>query len=175
MEPIELTFAAIAYPFLVKYVEKAGEGLGEKTLEQVGKLWQGIKGMPGDTFGALKPAQENPFPEDFEEAIREMEVVANLNRELNQDIIDVVEVVKEEHPEYVKNFEAKLEEIKSKGITAENINALFQKSSITGSSVNRDNNDSVVTQGPTTGGAVNRDSNNNVVIQNPTFQGEVTF
>ncbi len=157
MEPIELTVAAIAYHFLTKYMEKTGEGLSEKTFEQAGKLWQRVKGMPANTFSALKPAQENPFPEDFERAIRELEAVANQNPELNQDIIDVVEVAREEHPEYVKNLEAKLEEMKSQGgVTAENINALFQKSTITGS-------------------AVNRDSNNNVVIQNPTFQGDVTF
>ncbi|MGD1717626.1 hypothetical protein [Dapis sp. BLCC M172] len=135
MEPIELTAAAIAYPFLVKYVEKAGEGLSEKTLEQAGKLWKRVKGMPADTFCALKPAQENPFPEDFEQAIREMEAVANQNSELNQDIIDVVAVAKEEHPEDVKNLEAKLEKIKSQGVTAEKINALFQGSTITGGNV----------------------------------------
>ncbi|MGD1699017.1 hypothetical protein [Dapis sp. BLCC M229] len=136
MEPIELTVAAIAYPFLVKYVEKAGEGLSEKTFEQAGKLWQRVKGMPADTFNALKPAQENPFPEDFEAAIREMEAVANQNPELNQDIIDVVAVAKEEHPEYVKNLEANLEQMKSQGtVTAENINALFQGSPITGGNV----------------------------------------
>ncbi len=158
MEPIELTVAAIAYPFLVKYVEKAGEGLSEKTLEQAGKLWQRVKAMPADTFRALKPAQENPFPEDFERAIREMEAVANQNPELNQDIIDVVAVAREEHPEYVKNLEAKLEEMKSQGrVTAKNIHALFQESTITGSSVNRDLKE------------------NNVVIQNPTFEGPVTF
>ncbi|OZH52173.1 hypothetical protein AFK68_26095 [Hydrocoleum sp. CS-953] len=156
MEPIELSVAAIAYPFLVKYVEKAGEGLSEKTFEQAGKLWQRVKAMPENTFAALKPAEDNPFPKDFEAAIREMEAVANQNPELNQDIIDVVEVAREEHPEYLKNLKAKLEEIKSQGVTAENINALFQGSTITGS-------------------AVNRDSNNNVVIQNPTFQGDVTF
>ena len=135
MEPIELTFAAIAYHFLTKYVEKTGEGLGGKTLEQAGKLWQRIKGMPADTFRALKPAQENPFPEDFEQAIREMEVVANQNSELNQDIIDVVAVAREEHSEYVKNLEAKLEEMKSQGVTAEKINNLFQGSTITGGNV----------------------------------------
>ncbi|NEO57251.1 MAG: hypothetical protein F6K54_31805 [Okeania sp. SIO3B5] len=157
MEPIELTATAIAYLLLNKYVEKAGEGLSEKTFELAGKLWQRIKGMPGNTFAALKPAQENPFPEDFERAIREMEAVANQNSELNQDIIDVVAVAKEEHPEYVKNLEAKLEQMKSQGtVTAENINALFQESTITGS-------------------AVNRDHNNNVVIQNPTFNAPVNF
>ncbi len=159
MEPIELTAAAIAYPFLVKYVEKVGEGLSEKTFEQAGKLWQRVKGMPANTFAALKPAQENPFPEDFEAAIREMEAVANQNPEFKQDIIDVVAVAKEEHPEDVKNLEAKLEEIKSQGVTAENINALFQGSTITESSVNRDI----------------KDNKSSVVIQNPTFEGKVTF
>lgn len=48
MEPIELTAAAIAYSFVTKYMEKAGEGLGEKTAEQVGKLWQLIQRKPED-------------------------------------------------------------------------------------------------------------------------------
>ncbi|NEP04222.1 MAG: hypothetical protein F6K25_13165 [Okeania sp. SIO2G4] len=140
MEPIELTAVAIAYHFLTKYVEKTGEGLAEKTTENLGKLWQGIKTMPANTFAALKPARENPFPGDFEQAIREMEAVANQNPELKQDIIDVVAVAKEEYPEYVKNLEAKLEEIKSQGITAEKINALFQGSTITGGVVGNTGN-----------------------------------
>jgi len=153
MEPI----VAIAYLVLNKYVEKTGEGLSEKTFELAGKLWQRIKGMSGNTFAALKPAQENLFPEDFEAAIRELEAAANQNPEFKQDIIDVVAVAREEHPEYVKNLEAKLEKMKSQGgVTAENINALFQESTITGSSVNRDIKSSVV-------------------IQNPTFEGDVTF
>ncbi|NES68154.1 MAG: hypothetical protein F6K24_24405, partial [Okeania sp. SIO2D1] len=130
-----LTAAAIAYHFLTKYVEKAGEGLSEKTFKQTGKLWQRVKGMPGNTFRALKPAQENPFPEDFGEAIRELEAVANQNPEFKQDIIDVVAVAKEEYPEYVKNLEAKLEKIKSRGITAKRINALFEESTITADNV----------------------------------------
>lgn len=91
--------------------------------------------MPGNTFAALKPAQENPFPEDFEVAIREMEAVANQNSEFKQDIIDVVAVAKEEHPEYVKNLEAELEKIKLQGITTEKIGALFDQSTITGAIV----------------------------------------
>jgi hypothetical protein len=135
MEPIELTAAAIAYSLFIKYVEKTGEGLSERTLEQVGKLWQRVKGMPAGTFGALKPGRENPFAEDFEEAIREMEAMAQQNPEFKQDIIDVVAVAKEEHPEYVKNLEAKLEKRRSQGVTAKKINALFQKSTISGNFV----------------------------------------
>ena len=155
MEPIELSVAAIAYSFLVKYVEKAGEGLSEKTFEQAGKLWQRVKAMPENTFAALKPAQENPFPEDFERAIRELEAVANKNPELNQDIIDVVAVAKEEHPEDVKNLEAK-------GVTAENIHALFQGSTITGGNVG---NTSIVGNESNTGIF----GNENVKIDQVTF------
>ena len=107
-------------------MEKTGEGLGEKTLEQVGKLWQRVKAMPVDTFGALKPARENPFPEDFEQAIWEMEAVANQNPEFKQDIIDVVAVAEEENPEYIQKIEAELEKI----------NALFRRSTITGGVLN---------------------------------------
>ncbi|NET28362.1 hypothetical protein [Okeania sp. SIO1I7] len=145
MEPVELSVVAIAYPFLVKYVEKTGEGLGEKTTEQLVKLWQRVKGMPANTFRALKPAQENPFPEDFGAAIREMEAVANQNPEFKQDIMNVVAVAKEEYPEDVKNLEAKLEEIKSQGVTAEKIGALFQHSTISGSKVVDSENNTVDT------------------------------
>jgi len=147
MEPIEVGLVAIAYSFLTKYVEKTGEGLGEKTLEQVGKLWQRVKGMPGDTFGALKPARENPFPEDFEQAIREMEAVANQNPEFKQDIIDVVAVAQEENSEYVKKIGAELEEKTNlPGVTAEKINALFQGSTITGDVLNTGDNTTGVFQ-----------------------------
>ena len=98
MEPIEFALAAIVIPFLSKYVEKPGERLGENTTKQLAKLWNNIKAMPDNTFVALKPSQEKPFPEDFETAIREMEMVANQNPRLKQDIIDVVAVAKEEHP-----------------------------------------------------------------------------
>ncbi|NEQ41701.1 MAG: hypothetical protein F6K40_38160 [Okeania sp. SIO3I5] len=134
MEPIEIGLVAIAYSFLIKYVEKTGEGLGERTLDQVGKLWQRVKAMPGDTFGALKPGQENPFPEDFDQAIREMEAVANQNPEFKQDIIDVVAVAQEENPEYV---EKQLEKIQLPGVTAEKmkINALLQQSTMSGGNI----------------------------------------
>ena len=38
MEAIEIALVAIAVPFLTKYVEKTGEGLVKKTLEQVDKF-----------------------------------------------------------------------------------------------------------------------------------------
>ena len=79
MEPIEFALVAIAIPFLSKYVEKPGEKLGEHTTKQLAKLWNSIRALPENTFVALRPLQKNPFPEDFELAIREMEMVANQN------------------------------------------------------------------------------------------------
>ncbi|MDT9341659.1 hypothetical protein VV11_020415 [Trichodesmium erythraeum 21-75] len=38
--------------------------------------------MPKSTFVTLKPSQDNPFPEDFEAAIKEMKRVTNQNLEL---------------------------------------------------------------------------------------------
>ena len=132
MEPIELGLAAIAIPFLTKYVEKTGEGLGEKTVEQVDKLWQLIQRNPAGTLPALKSAETEAFPVDFDRAIQELETAANEDPEFKQAVIDVVEVAKQESPEYVKNLEAEIEKIKSQGVTAEKINALFQGSTISG-------------------------------------------
>ena len=135
MEPIEFALVAIAIPFLSKYVEKPGERLGEHTTKQLAKLWRSIKALPENTFVTLRPSQENPFPEDFELAIREMEMVANQNPGLKQDIIDVVAVAKEEHPTEVKIIEAEIDRNKLQGITAEKINAVFQGSTISGGNI----------------------------------------
>ena len=152
MEPIEFALVAIAIPFLSKYVEKPGERLGEHTTKQLAKLWRSIKALPENTFVTLRPSQENPFPEDFELAIREMEMVANQNPGLKQDIIDVVAVAKEEHPTEVKIIEAEIERNKLQGITAEKINAVFQGNTISGGNVG-----------------------NTGVFQNPTIEGGVHF
>lgn len=135
MEPIEFALVAIAIPFLSKYVEKPGEKLGEHTTKQLAKLWNSIRALPENTFVALRPLQENPFPEDFELAIRDMEIVANQNPGLKQDIIDVVAVAREEHPTEVKIIEAEIEKNKLQGITAEKINAVFQGNTISGGNV----------------------------------------
>jgi hypothetical protein len=135
MEPIEFALVAIAIPFLSKYVEKPGEKLGEHTTKQLAKLWNSIRALPEHTFVALRPSQENPFPEDFELAIKEMEMVANQNPGLKQDIIDVVAVAKEEHPTEVKIIEAEIDRNKLQGITAEKINAVFQGNTISGGNV----------------------------------------
>ncbi|NEN91450.1 MAG: hypothetical protein F6K48_22105 [Okeania sp. SIO3H1] len=135
MEPIELGLAAIAIPFLTKYVEKTGEGLGEKTLEQAGKLWQLIQRKPAGTLPVLKSAETEAFPVDFNRAIQELETAANEDQEVKQAVIDVVEVAKQESPEDVKNIEAEIEKIKSQGVTAEKINALFQGSTMSGGNI----------------------------------------
>jgi hypothetical protein len=110
MEPIEFALVAIAIPFLSKYVEKPGEKLGEHTTKQLAKLWNSIRALPENTFVALRPLQENPFPEDFELAIREMEKVANQNPGLKQDVIDVAVVAQKEHPEEVQRIIAEIRE-----------------------------------------------------------------
>jgi hypothetical protein len=135
MEPIEFALAAIVIPFLSKYVEKPGERLGENTTKQLAKLWNNIKAMPDNTFVALKPSQEKPFPEDFETAIREMEMVAKQNPGFKQDIIDVVAMAKEEHPAEVKSIEAEIDKNKLQGVTVEKINAVFQGSTISGGNI----------------------------------------
>ena len=119
MEPIEFALA-IAIPFLSKYVEKSGERLGEHTTQQLAKLWNSIRALPKHNFVALRPLEENPFPQNLELATREMEIVANQNPGLKQDIIDVVAVAKEEHPTEVKIIEAEIEKNKGQGPTVNN-------------------------------------------------------
>ena len=126
MEPIELTAAAIALPFFSFYMEKAGEGLGEKTAEQVGKLWQIIQRKPADITPVLKSA-ETEFPVDFGQAILELEAAANQDTEINQAVIDVAKVAKEESPEDVKKIEAEIEKIKSQGPTVQNYGKLAEE------------------------------------------------
>ena len=152
MEPIEFALVAIAIPFLSKYVEKPGERLGEHTTKQLAKLWNSIRALPENTFVALRPLQENPFPEDFELAIREMEMVANQNPGLKQDIIDVAIVAQKEHSTEVQRIMAEIDKNKSQGITAEKNNAVFQGNIISGGNVGN------------TGG-----------VQGNTIQGDVIF
>ncbi|MGD1805124.1 hypothetical protein ACP6PL_06740 [Dapis sp. BLCC M126] len=127
MEPIELTAAAIALPFLTKYMEKAGEGLGEKTAEQVGKLWQVIQRKPADITPVLKSAETEAFPVDFGQAILELEAATNQDAEINQAVIDVAKVAKEESPEDVKKIEAEIEKIKAQGPTVQNYGKLAEE------------------------------------------------
>ena len=138
--------------FLSKYVEKPGERLGEHTTKQLAKLWRSIKALPENTFVTLRPSQENPFPEDFELAIREMEMVANQNPGLKQDIIDVAIVAQKEHSTEVQRIMAEIDKNKSQGITAEKNNAVFQGNIISGGNVGN------------TGG-----------VQGNTIQGDVIF
>ena len=152
MEPIEFALVAIAIPFLSKYVEQSGEKLGEHTTKQLAKLWNSIRALPENTFVALRPLQENPFPENLELATREMERVANQNPELKQDIIDVAVVAKKEHPAEVQRIKAEIDKNKSQGITAEKNNAVFQGNIISGGNVGN------------TGG-----------VQGSTIQGDVNF
>ena len=126
MEPIEFGLAAIATHFLTKYAEKTGEGLGEKTLEQVGKFWQLIQRKPAGTLPALKSAETEAFPVDFDRAIQELEAAANQDPEVKQAVIDVVEVAKQENSEYVKNLESEIEKIKSQGPTVQNYGKLAE-------------------------------------------------
>ena len=135
MEPIEFVLVAIAIPFLSKYVEKPGEKLGENTTKQLANWWDRIKALPDNTFTILKPSQQEPFPNDFEAAIKEMEAVANQNPQLKQDIINVVAVATEEHPTEVQSIKDEFDRNKLQGITAKTINALFQGNNISGGNV----------------------------------------
>ena len=151
MEPIEIGLVAIASHFLTKYAEKTAEGLaeglGEKTLTQVDKFWQLIQRKPVETFPALKSAETQAFPVDFERAIQELETAANEDSEVRQAIIDVVAVAQEENPEYVEKIGVELEEKTNlPGVTAERINTLLQGNTISGGVSNTGDNTTGVFQ-----------------------------
>jgi hypothetical protein len=61
MEPVTLTAAAIATLVITKAFEKTGEILGEKALEQGGKLLSLLKRKEPTTAKAIEQAQTQPL------------------------------------------------------------------------------------------------------------------
>ncbi|MBD1891930.1 hypothetical protein [Coleofasciculus sp. FACHB-SPT9] len=87
MEPF--TAGAIATLVLTKAIEKAGETLGEKVMEQGGKLMQLLKRKSPDTANAIEVAAQHPElveqqPEDYGEAVlvEKVESAANSDSEI---------------------------------------------------------------------------------------------
>ena len=112
MELIKLVFVAIIILFLSKYTQKPGKRLWENTTKQLAKLWDMVKAVLNNTFVDLKPSQQEPFPNDFEAAIKEMEAIVNQNPDLKQNIIDLVAEIKEEHSTRIKNIKDKVDKNK---------------------------------------------------------------
>ena len=112
MELIKLVFVAIIILFLSKYTQKLVKRLWENTTKQLAKLWDMVKAVLNNTFVTLKPSQQEPFPNDFEAAIKEMEAIVNQNPDLKQDIIDLVAEIKEEHSTKIQNIKDKVDKNK---------------------------------------------------------------
>ncbi|NEQ37310.1 MAG: hypothetical protein F6K40_13955 [Okeania sp. SIO3I5] len=133
MGPTEIGLAAlVTVPFVTRYVGKIGDSLAGNTLERVEKFWLVIRKKPAGILPILKSAETEASNVDFYQAAQELEVAANEDSEVTQAVIDVFEAAKQENPEYVKNLESDFEKIKSQGVTAEKINALFQETTISG-------------------------------------------
>ncbi|MFB8788237.1 MAG: hypothetical protein U7123_05165 [Potamolinea sp.] len=104
MEPISLTAGAIATLVVTKAFEKSGEVLGEKALEQSGKLVKLIKEKFPKTSEKLALVPENP--EYFGEAVLEVETAAKQNDEVKATVEAIANEVKSQ-PKYnqmIKNI-----------------------------------------------------------------------
>jgi hypothetical protein len=101
MEPISLTAGAIATLVLTKAFEKTGEVLGEKALEQSGKLMQLLKRKSPNTATAIEVAAQHPElaeqqPEDYGEAVLEerVELAAKADPEVAAAVQALADAVK---------------------------------------------------------------------------------
>ena len=132
MDPIT---QGIIINLLSKSIEKIGEKFGENTSKQLANFNDKHKSIVNKIFTIFKPSQEEPFPKDFEAAIKEMEAAANQNPELKQDIIDVVAVATDENPTEIQSIKDELNRNKLQGITAKKNNAVLQGNNISGGNV----------------------------------------
>lgn len=104
MEPISLTAGAIATLVVTKAFEKTGEVLGEKALEQSGKLVKLIKEKFPKTSEKLALVPENP--EYLGEAVLEVETAAQQDDEVKATVEAIANAVKSQ-PKYnqmIKNI-----------------------------------------------------------------------
>jgi hypothetical protein len=104
MEPISLTAGAIATLVVTKAFEKSGEVLGEKALEQSGKLVKLIKEKFPKTSEKLALVPENP--EYLGEAVLEVETAAKQDDEVKATVEAIANAVKSQ-PKYnqmIKNI-----------------------------------------------------------------------
>ena len=115
MDPIT---QGIITNLLSKPIEKIVEKFGENTSKQLANFKDKHNSIVKKIFTILKPSQEEPFPKDFEAAIKEMEAAANQDPKLKQDIIDVVAVATDENPTEIQSIKDELNRNKLQGITA---------------------------------------------------------
>lgn len=104
MEPVTLTAATIAILVITKAFEKTGEKLGEKVLEEGGKLLVLLKRKEPSTATAIEQAQTQPL--DYGQAVvigQQVEEAAKKDDEIAQAVETVANAVKSQ-PSIIQNF-----------------------------------------------------------------------
>ena len=92
MDPATLSAAAIATLVITKAFEKTGEVLGEKALEQGGKLVQLLQKRFPKASTALARVEEKQ--EDWGEAVLEVEAAAKKDEEVKATVDAIADEVK---------------------------------------------------------------------------------
>jgi cysteinyl-tRNA synthetase len=112
MDPATLSAAAIATLVITKAFEKTGEVLGEKALEQGGKLVRLLKERFPKADSALARVEEKP--EDWGEAVLEVEAAAKDDPEVAEAVQEVATAAKENaNAEIVQKLQAIEDAIKA--------------------------------------------------------------
>jgi cysteinyl-tRNA synthetase len=112
MDPATLSAAAIATLVITKAFEKTGEVLGEKALEQGGKLIRLLKERFPKADSALARVEERP--EDWGEAVLEVEAAAKDDPEVAEAVQEVATAAKENaNAEIVQKLQAIEDAIKA--------------------------------------------------------------
>ncbi|QSJ14376.1 hypothetical protein JYQ62_20905 [Nostoc sp. UHCC 0702] len=104
MEPVTLTAATIAILVITKAFEKSGEKLGEKVLEEGGKLLVLLKRKAPSTATVIEQAQTQPL--DYGQAVvigQQVEEAAKKDDEIAQAVETVANAVKSQ-PSIIQNF-----------------------------------------------------------------------
>ena len=86
IDPMSLTLEALATLFLTKALEKGGETLGEKALEQGSKLIKLLRRKSPEAASAIEKVAEQPelaeqLPEEYGEAV----LVAKIEKAAQED------------------------------------------------------------------------------------------
>lgn len=100
---MSLTAAAIAILVLTKAFERTGEILGEKALEQGGKLLSLLKRKEPNTAEAIEQAQTQPLDYGQAYLVGQVEEAANKDPEIAQAVEALADTVKSQ-PSIIQNF-----------------------------------------------------------------------
>ena len=117
IDPISLSAEALTTLVLTKALEKGGETLGEKTLEQVGRLIQLLRRKSPVTASAIEKVAEQPElaeqqPEDYGEAVlvAQVQEAARADEEIAEAVRALAEAVQAQ-PATIQNLEKLAEKI----------------------------------------------------------------